>query len=121
MLKTLEEPPGNALLILVSANYGSILPTSIGGDDDLRTIDQQQTAGVDAINSRLKDIRFNVEAGQHEVAVLFGLVQLRLCVSVCIAAEQQRQRRRGHARHAIRPRPGRRPAGPGCPVPRATA
>ncbi len=28
--------------------------------------------GVDAINSRLKDIRFTVEAGQHEVAVLFA-------------------------------------------------
>ena len=38
----------------------------------MRTIDQQQTAGVDAINSRLKDIRFTVEAGQHEVAVLFA-------------------------------------------------
>ena len=29
---------------------------------------------------------------EDEVAVLFGLVQLRLCVSVCIAAEQQRHR-----------------------------
>jgi len=27
-----------------------------------------------------------------EIAVLFGLVQLRLCVSVCVAAHQQRQR-----------------------------
>ena len=49
-----------------------VYETSIGGDEDLRTIDQQQTAGVDAINSRLKDIRFTVEAGQHEVAVLFA-------------------------------------------------
>ena len=32
----------------------------------------KQTRGVDAINSRLKDIGFNVEAGQHEVAVLFA-------------------------------------------------
>lgn len=29
LLKTLEEPPGNALLILISANYGSILPTIV--------------------------------------------------------------------------------------------
>jgi len=29
---------------------------------------------------------------EDDVAVLFGLVQLRLCVSVCMAAEQQRQR-----------------------------
>jgi hypothetical protein len=58
--------------IVVTLDGKIVYETRIGGDDDLRTIDQQQTAGVDAINSRLKDIRFNVEAGQHEVAVLFA-------------------------------------------------
>jgi hypothetical protein len=58
--------------IVVTLDGKIIYETSIGGDEDLRTIDQQQTAGVDAINSRLKDIRFTVEAGQHEVAVLFA-------------------------------------------------
>jgi mono/diheme cytochrome c family protein len=58
--------------IVVTLDGKIIYETSIGGDEDLRTIDQQQTAGVDAINGRLKDIRFTVEAGQHEVAVLFA-------------------------------------------------
>jgi hypothetical protein len=58
--------------IVVTLDGKIIYETSIGGDEDLRTIDQQQTAGVDAINSRLKDIRFTVDAGQHEVAVLFA-------------------------------------------------
>lgn len=58
--------------IVVTLDGKIVYETSIGGDEDLRTIDQQQTAGVDAINSRLKDIRFAVEAGQHEVAVLFA-------------------------------------------------
>jgi mono/diheme cytochrome c family protein len=58
--------------IVVTVDGEIVYETSIGGDDDLRTIDQRQTAGVDAINSRLKDIRFTVEAGQREVAVLFA-------------------------------------------------
>ncbi len=58
--------------IVVTLDGNIVYETTIGGDEDLRTIDQQQTAGVDAINSRLKDIRFTVEAGQHEVAVLFA-------------------------------------------------
>jgi len=58
--------------IVLTLDGKIVYETSIGGDEDLRTIDQQQTEGVDAINRRLKDIRFNVEAGQHEVAVLFA-------------------------------------------------
>jgi mono/diheme cytochrome c family protein len=58
--------------IVLTVDGKIVYETSIGGDEDLRTIDQQQTAGVDAINSRLKDIRFTVEAGQREVAVLFA-------------------------------------------------
>ncbi len=58
--------------ILVTLAGRLVYETRIGGDEDLRTIDQRQTAGVDAINSRLKDIRFTVDAGQHEVAVLFA-------------------------------------------------
>lgn len=58
--------------IVVTVDGEIVYETSIGGDDDLRTIDQRQTAGVDAINSRLKDIRFTVESGQHQVAVLFA-------------------------------------------------
>jgi hypothetical protein len=69
-ISTVGAQYGNRIVVTVDGKI--IYETSIGGDDDLRTIDQLQTAGVDAINSRLKDIRFTVEAGQHEVAVLFA-------------------------------------------------
>jgi hypothetical protein len=58
--------------IVVTLDGKIVYETIIGGDEDLRTIDQRQTKGVDEINSRLKDIRFEVDAGQHEVAVLFA-------------------------------------------------
>jgi len=69
-ISTVGAQYGNRIVVTVDGRI--VYETSIGGDEDLRTIDQQQTAGVDAINSRLKDIRFTVEAGQHEVAVLFA-------------------------------------------------
>jgi Protein of unknown function (DUF1592)/Protein of unknown function (DUF1588)/Protein of unknown function (DUF1585)/Protein of unknown function (DUF1587)/Protein of unknown function (DUF1595) len=44
---------------------------NIGGEDDHKAIDQQLDSAVYAINSRLRDIRFNATAGQHAVAVTF--------------------------------------------------
>ena len=69
-ISTVGAQYGNRIVVTVDGKI--VYETSIGGDDDLRTIDQRQTAGVDDINSRLKDIRFRVEAGQREVAVLFA-------------------------------------------------
>jgi mono/diheme cytochrome c family protein len=43
----------------------------IGGGEDLRAIDQVGDPAVDMINERLKNIRFNAEAGPHTVAVTF--------------------------------------------------
>jgi hypothetical protein len=45
--------------------------TTLGGEDDHRSIDQKLDDAVSKINSRLKDIRFHATAGQHEVAVTF--------------------------------------------------
>ena len=45
--------------------------TTIGGETDLKAIDQQQDPAVDAINKRLKGIRFKATAGVHNVAVTF--------------------------------------------------
>ncbi len=69
-ISTVGAQYGNRIVVTVDGKI--VYETSIGGDEDLRTIDQRQTAGVDDINSRLKDIRFTVEAGQREVAVLFA-------------------------------------------------
>ena len=43
----------------------------IGGEEDLKAIDQKQDPAVDAINARLKGIKFKATAGPHKVAVTF--------------------------------------------------
>ena len=43
----------------------------IGGEEDMKSIDQKQDPAVDAINARLKGIRFKATAGPHKVAVTF--------------------------------------------------
>ncbi len=45
--------------------------TDVGGERDLKAIDQTQEKAVEAINARLRDIRFRAPAGQHRVAVTF--------------------------------------------------
>lgn len=45
--------------------------TDIGGEEDMKSIDQKQDPAVDAINARLKGIRFKATAGPHQVAVTF--------------------------------------------------
>jgi hypothetical protein len=48
-----------------------VYQTSVGGEEDQKAIDQQQSPAVDAINRRLKDIHFTTTAGPHQVAVAF--------------------------------------------------
>jgi hypothetical protein len=45
--------------------------TSIGGEADHKAIDQHLDPAVEAINNRLRKIRFNATAGQHQLAVTF--------------------------------------------------
>src|SRR5690606_38925847 len=45
--------------------------TTVGGNADQKAIDQTQEKAVDAINARLRDIRFQAPAGQHTIAVTF--------------------------------------------------
>jgi mono/diheme cytochrome c family protein len=45
--------------------------TSLGGEDDHKSIDQRLDDGTARINNRLKDIHFTATQGQHEVAVTF--------------------------------------------------
>jgi hypothetical protein len=45
--------------------------TKIGGEEDMKAIDQKQDVAVDAINARLKNIKFHATAGPHKVAVTF--------------------------------------------------
>jgi hypothetical protein len=44
---------------------------TIGGEEQMKSIDQKQDPAVDAINKRLKGIRFHATAGPHKLAVTF--------------------------------------------------
>jgi hypothetical protein len=45
--------------------------TTIGGEADHKAIDQTLDPAVEAINGRLRKLRFNATAGQHQLAVTF--------------------------------------------------
>ncbi len=59
----------NTLVALVDGV--KIYETRLGGEDDQKAIDQKGDPPVDAINKRLKNIRFKARAGQHRVVVTF--------------------------------------------------
>jgi mono/diheme cytochrome c family protein len=45
--------------------------TDIGGDADQKAIDQEQEPAVQAVNRRLRNIKFHASAGEHLLAVTF--------------------------------------------------
>jgi hypothetical protein len=57
--------------LVVTVDRQKVYETTIGGEADMKAIDQLQDPAVDAINQRLKNIRFTATAGPHEVAVAF--------------------------------------------------
>ncbi len=57
--------------VIVTLDRRKIYETSIGGEADMKAIDQRQDPAVDAINKRLKNIRFTTTAGPHQLAVTF--------------------------------------------------
>ena len=57
--------------LVVTLDRRKIYETTIGGEEDMKAIDQRQDPAVDAINKRLKDIHFKATAGPHQVAVTF--------------------------------------------------
>ncbi len=59
----------NTVVAMLDGN--EFFRTTIGGEADLKAIDQLQDPAVDAINKRLKGIRFKATAGMHRVAVTF--------------------------------------------------
>lgn len=57
--------------LIVTLDGELIYETNIGGEEDMKAIDVTQDPAVDAINARLKDIRFTTTAGPHRVGVTF--------------------------------------------------
>ncbi|MEO6185579.1 MAG: DUF1592 domain-containing protein [Steroidobacteraceae bacterium] len=59
----------NTLIAMVDGV--KIYEVKIGGDEDQKAIDQKGDPPVDAINKRLKNVRFQAKAGQRRVVVTF--------------------------------------------------
>ncbi len=59
----------NSLIAMVDGV--KVYEVKLGGDEDQKAIDQKGDPSVDAINKRLKNIRFQAKAGQHRVVVTF--------------------------------------------------
>jgi hypothetical protein len=57
--------------LVVTLDSQPIYTTTIGGEEDLKAVDQLQDPAIDAINARLKNIRFAATAGPHKVGVAF--------------------------------------------------
>ena len=57
--------------LVVTIDGVKVFSGQIGGEEDLKAIDQQQAAAVAAINSRFQNIPVKVTAGPHKVGVTF--------------------------------------------------
>ena len=57
--------------LIVTIDGVKVFQNTIGGEEDIRAIDQQQAPAVAAINSRFMDIPVKVTAGPHKVAATF--------------------------------------------------
>ncbi len=57
--------------LVVTVDGEQVYETVIGGEEDMKAIDQKQDPAVDAINKRLKNIRFMSKAGVHKLVVAF--------------------------------------------------
>jgi hypothetical protein len=57
--------------LVVTLDGKRVYQTTIGGEEDMKAIDQLQDPAVEAINARLKKIRFQAAAGPHKVGVTF--------------------------------------------------
>ena len=57
--------------VILAIDGRKVFEGRLGGEDDLRAMDQQQIGAVDAIKARFRDVRINVKAGYREVVASF--------------------------------------------------
>ena len=57
--------------LVVTLDGEQVYETNIGGEEDMKAIDQKQDPAVEAINKRLKNISFKSTAGVHKLVVAF--------------------------------------------------
>ena len=57
--------------LIVTIDGAKVFEGQIGGEEDIRAIDQQQASAVAAINGRFQNIPLKVTAGPHKIGVTF--------------------------------------------------
>ena len=57
--------------VVMTIDGAKVFQQELGGEEDMKAIDQQQAKAVAAINGRFQNIRLNVKAGPHKVGVTF--------------------------------------------------
>ena len=57
--------------LVVMVDGRKVFEHAVGGDEDMKAIDQKQAAAVAAINGRFQNIPFTVAAGPHRIGVTF--------------------------------------------------
>jgi hypothetical protein len=57
--------------LIVTIDGAKVFEGQLGGEEDIRAIDQQQAPAVAAINGRFQNIQVKVSAGPHRVGVTF--------------------------------------------------
>lgn len=59
----------NAFVVTLDGKL--VYETVVGGDADMKLYDQVNNGGLDAVNARVKNIRFDATAGPHAIGVTF--------------------------------------------------
>ena len=57
--------------LIVTLDGTNVYETKVGGEEDVKGIDQNQSPTTDATNARIKNIKFKATAGPHKVGVTF--------------------------------------------------
>jgi mono/diheme cytochrome c family protein len=57
--------------VIATVDGAKVFESHIGGEEDLKAIDQQQAPAIGAINARFQNIPVTVKAGPHKVGVTF--------------------------------------------------
>ncbi len=57
--------------VVVTLDNKIVYETVVGGEKDNKAYDQVQSGAIDALNARLKDIKFDATAGPHKIGVTF--------------------------------------------------
>lgn len=61
----------NEETIIITIDGVEVFRENIGGQDDLKYVDQQQAPAIADINSRFRDIRLTVSSGKHTIGMAF--------------------------------------------------